>query len=57
MGWVTLSLVNAGLGWWLASLFLGPIATFLIVVLDSRVAVQSANRRPQRSTYPPLRTD
>ncbi|MGW4640901.1 hypothetical protein ACWEN6_20390 [Sphaerisporangium sp. NPDC004334] len=38
----TLSLVNAGLaqskwrsgfGWWLLSLFLGPIATLLIVVL------------------------
>jgi hypothetical protein len=43
VGWGTLSLVNAGLaqgkgrsglGWWLVSLLLGPIATFLIVVLD-----------------------
>ena len=43
VGWGTLSLVNAGLAqakgrsglaWWLVSLFLGPIATFLIVVLD-----------------------
>lgn len=43
VGWFTLSLINAGLaqakgrsglGWWLASLFLGPICTFLIVVLD-----------------------
>jgi hypothetical protein len=42
IGWGTLSLINAGLaqskgrsglGWWLASLLLGPIATFLIVVL------------------------
>ena len=42
-GWGTLSLVNAGLAqskgrsglaWWLISLFLGPIATFLIVILD-----------------------
>jgi len=42
VGWGTLSLINAGLAqskgrsellWWLASLFLGPIATFLIVVL------------------------
>jgi hypothetical protein len=42
-GWGTLSLINAGLaqskgrsglGWWLASLLLGPIATFLIVVMD-----------------------
>ena len=42
VGWGTLSLVNAGLAqakdrsglaWWLGSLLLGPIATFLIVVL------------------------
>jgi len=42
VGWGTLSLINAGLAqakgrsgllWWLLSLFLGPIATFLIVVL------------------------
>jgi hypothetical protein len=39
-GWFTLSLVNAGLAqgknrsgwnWFLVSLFLGPVATFLIV--------------------------
>ena len=43
VGWFTLSLINAGLaqskgrsglGWWLASLFLGPICTLLIVVLE-----------------------
>jgi len=43
VGWFTLALINAGLaqsknrsglGWWLASLFIGPIATFLIVVLE-----------------------
>lgn len=43
VGWGTLSLINAGLAqskgrsgllWWLASLLLGPIATFLIVVLQ-----------------------
>jgi hypothetical protein len=43
VGWFTLSLINAGLaqakgrsgaGWWFGSLFLGPIATLLIVVLD-----------------------
>lgn len=43
VGWGTLSLINAGLAqskgrsglvWFLVSLFLGPIATFLIVVLD-----------------------
>jgi len=43
VGWGTLSLVNAGLAqgkgrsglnWWLISLLLGPVATFLIVFLD-----------------------
>lgn len=42
VGWFTLALINAGLAqgkglsglaWWLASLLLGPVATFLIVVL------------------------
>ena len=42
VGWGTLSLINAGLAqskgcsgllWWLFSLFLGPIATLLIVTL------------------------
>jgi type IV secretory pathway VirB2 component (pilin) len=42
VGLGTLSFINAGLAqckgrsgflWWLVSLFLGPIATFLIVVL------------------------
>jgi hypothetical protein len=42
VGWGTLSLINAGLAqskgrsgllWWLISLFPGPIATLLIVVL------------------------
>ncbi len=42
VGWGTLTLINAGLAqskgrsgllWWLASLVLGPLATFLIVVL------------------------
>ena len=41
VGWGTLSLINAGLAqskghsglfWWFVSLFLGPVATFLIVV-------------------------
>jgi len=44
VGWGTLSLINAGLAqskgrsgllWWLISLFIGPIATLLIVVLPS----------------------
>lgn len=43
VGWGTLALINAGLaqsksrsglGWFFGSLILGPIATFLIVVLD-----------------------
>jgi hypothetical protein len=43
VGWFTLSLINAGLAqsknrsgllWWLASIFLGPIATLVIVLLD-----------------------
>jgi hypothetical protein len=43
VGWGTLALINAGLpqsknrsgfGWFLLSLFLGPIATFLIVIFD-----------------------
>ena len=43
VGWGTLALINAGLAqakgrsrlaWFLASIFLGPIATFLIVILD-----------------------
>jgi hypothetical protein len=43
LGWGTLALINAGLaqsknrsglGWFLLSLLLGPLATFLIVVLD-----------------------
>lgn len=43
IGWGTLALINAGLAqnkhrsglaWFLVSLFLGPVATLLIVVLD-----------------------
>jgi hypothetical protein len=43
IGWGTLALINAGLAqsknrsglaWFLVSLFLGPIATFLLVVID-----------------------
>jgi hypothetical protein len=45
VGWGTLSLINAGLaqgkgrsglGWWLVSLLLGPLATLLIVLLPDR---------------------
>ena len=47
VGWGTLALINAGLAqgknfsgllWFIASLFLGPIATFFIVVMEKRVA-------------------
>jgi hypothetical protein len=43
VGWFTLALINAGLAqskrrsrlaWFLASLLLGPVATFIIVILD-----------------------
>ncbi len=43
VGWFTLTLINAGLAqgkgrsglaWWAVSLLLGPLATFLIVVLE-----------------------
>ncbi len=43
VGWGTLALINAGLAqsknrsgllWFLASLLLGPIATFVIVIVD-----------------------
>jgi type IV secretory pathway VirB2 component (pilin) len=43
VGWGTLSLINAGLAqsknrsgmlWWIVSLVFGPLATFLIVILD-----------------------
>lgn len=45
VGWGTLALINAGLaqakgrsglGWFLASLLLGPVATFFIVILDAK---------------------
>jgi hypothetical protein len=47
VGWGTLALINAnlaqlkgrsGLGWFLGSLVGGPIATFLLAVLDPRPA-------------------
>jgi hypothetical protein len=50
VGWGTLALINAGLAqskgrsrlaWFLASLLLGPVATFLVVVLDRRSSTPS----------------
>lgn len=55
----SLSLVNAGLaqgkgrsglGWWLLSLFLGPVATFLIVVLP-RVEAPPAVQGPRTAGW------
>lgn len=43
VGWLALAFINAGLAqsksrtgrfWWLGSLFIGPVATALIVLLD-----------------------
>lgn len=51
VGWGSLSLINAGLAqskgrsgliWWLLSLLLGPVATFLIVILDPVRRAESA---------------
>ncbi|MGH7533206.1 MAG: hypothetical protein ACREL4_07945 [Gemmatimonadales bacterium] len=51
IGWGTLALINAGLaqgkgrsglGWFFGSLFLGPIATFLIVVLGRVTAASDS---------------
>ena len=56
-GWRTLSLVNAGLAqgksrsgllWFIFSLLLGPLATFLIVVLPP---VDDTPRPPARSSW------
>lgn len=57
VGLGTLALINAGLAqaknrsglaWFLASLFLGPIATLLIVVLDK---VESADSSRERKPF------
>jgi hypothetical protein len=49
VGWGTLSLINSGLAqtknrsgllWFAISLFLGPIATFIVVVLDRESAAK-----------------
>ena len=52
IGWGTLALINAGLAqsknrsrlvWFFISLFLGPLATFLIVILGSAGRSSSEN--------------
>lgn len=53
VGWFTLALINAGLAqgkghsgfnWWLASLFLGPLATLLILISESRMQRKAPGR-------------
>ena len=55
IGWGTLALINAGLAqakhrsglaWFLLSLALGPVATFIIVILDPAPASQPAATPP-----------
>jgi hypothetical protein len=50
VGWGTLALINAGLarangrsrlGWFLASLLLGPVATLMIVLLDRPIEAKA----------------
>lgn len=50
VGWGTLALINAGLaqgknrdgmGWFILSLFLGPIATFILVAFCPKVSPYS----------------
>ncbi|HEX4590747.1 MAG TPA: hypothetical protein VH120_12495 [Gemmataceae bacterium] len=58
VGWGTLALVNAGLAqsknrsglaWWFISLFLGPIATLIVVLLD-KLPDPNAFREPGSRT-------
>jgi len=61
IGWGTLTLINAGLAqskgrsgllWWLLSLFLGPLATFLIVVLPAVEPITVVREGERRSLSP-----
>jgi hypothetical protein len=54
IGWFTLSLVNAGLAqsknrsgllWWLVSVLLGPIATFILVAFCDKLPDEPPVRR------------
>jgi hypothetical protein len=62
IGWGTLSLINSGLAqskgrsgllWWLFSLFLGPLATLLIVVLPPVGPVLARRDEAGRPLYMP----
>jgi hypothetical protein len=53
VGWGTLALINAGLAqsksrsrgvWFLVSLFLGPVATLLIVITDEPAAAALSSK-------------
>jgi hypothetical protein len=55
VGWGALSLVNAGLAqsknrsgfvWWVISLLLGPIATFILVAFCEKLPESSNRPRP-----------
>ena len=57
VGWGTLAIINAGLAqskgrrglvWWFVSLFLGPIATLIIVVADRPTVTDKLNPYWQR---------
>lgn len=61
IGWGTLTLINAGLAqskgrsgllWWLVSLFFGPFATFLIVVLPTLESIRRVQEAERRSLTP-----
>lgn len=61
IGWGTLTLINAGLAqskgrsgllWWLFSLFFGPLATFLIVVLPAVEPIRVVREGERRSLSP-----
>jgi hypothetical protein len=60
--WGTLSLINAGLAqakgrsgllWWLLSLLLGPVATFLVVVLPAVPPAWASRVEADRPLPPP----
>jgi hypothetical protein len=59
VGWGTLSLINAGLAqskgrdgfiWWFSSLFLGPIATLLIVLFPPIQPKKAAEKQDTEPT-------
>lgn len=64
VGWFTLALINAGLaqanrrsggGWWVASLFLGPVATLILVVTNRPPETTLPTSTPQDTAAEPAR--